>query len=40
MPMFLVWHRRHHDDPMHRWLRGELLAAVAPSLAAAGHAEG
>lgn len=28
LPMYAVWHRRHHDDPAHRWLRG-LLAAIA-----------
>jgi DNA-binding transcriptional LysR family regulator len=28
MPMYLVWHRRHHDEPAHRWLR-EMLEAVA-----------
>jgi DNA-binding transcriptional LysR family regulator len=22
--MYLVWHRRHHDDPAHAWLRAEL----------------
>jgi len=35
MPMYMVWHLRHHDDPMHRWLRRELEIVVAPSLAAA-----
>lgn len=34
-PMFMVWHQRHQEDPMHRWLRDELLAVVAPALAAA-----
>jgi DNA-binding transcriptional LysR family regulator len=34
-PMFMVWHQRHQADPMHRWLRDELLAVVAPALAAA-----
>jgi hypothetical protein len=33
--MFMVWHQRHQADPMHRWLREELLAVVAPALAAA-----
>jgi DNA-binding transcriptional LysR family regulator len=32
MPMFMVWHLRHQADPMHRWLRGELEAVVAPAL--------
>jgi DNA-binding transcriptional LysR family regulator len=35
MPMYMVWHLRHHADPMHQWLRGELQAVVAPALAAA-----
>ena len=35
MPMFMVWHRRHHADPAHRWLRKQLEMVVAPSLAAA-----
>jgi hypothetical protein len=35
MPMFMLWHQRHQADPMHQWLRDELLAVVAPALAAA-----
>jgi DNA-binding transcriptional LysR family regulator len=35
MPMLMVWHQRHQGDAMHRWLREELLAIVAPALAAA-----
>jgi DNA-binding transcriptional LysR family regulator len=35
MPMFMVWHLRHHADPAHRWLRQQLEDIVAPSLAAA-----
>jgi DNA-binding transcriptional LysR family regulator len=35
MPMYMVWHLRHHADPAHRWLRHELEMAAAPSLAAA-----
>ena len=39
MPMYLVWHRRHHLDPAHGWLRGlvEEVAKVqaAPALAGA-----
>jgi DNA-binding transcriptional LysR family regulator len=35
LPMYLVWHLRHHDDPLHRWLRQQLEIVVAPSLAAA-----
>jgi len=34
-PMFMVWHRRHQADPMHRWLRQQLEIVVAPALAAA-----
>jgi len=29
MPMYLVWHRRHHLDPAHGWLRGKLEEAAA-----------
>jgi DNA-binding transcriptional LysR family regulator len=32
MPMFMVWHQRRQADPMHRWLRSELEAVVAPAL--------
>lgn len=35
MPMYLVWHRRHHLDPAHGWLRGrleEVAAEVNPGL--------
>lgn len=35
MPMYMVWHLRHHADPAHRWLRRQLETIVAPSLAAA-----
>jgi DNA-binding transcriptional LysR family regulator len=35
MPMFMLWHLRHHGDPMHQWLRGELQSIVAPALAGA-----
>jgi DNA-binding transcriptional LysR family regulator len=35
MPMYMVWHGRHHADPMHRWLRQQLEIVVAPALAAA-----
>ena len=37
MPMYMVWHLRHHTDPMHQWLRRELEAVVAPALAEAAH---
>ncbi|MDH5340083.1 MAG: LysR family transcriptional regulator [Rubrivivax sp.] len=33
MPMYMVWHVRHHEEAAHRWLRGELERVVAPSLA-------
>jgi DNA-binding transcriptional LysR family regulator len=29
LPMFLVWHRRHHQDAWHQWLRAAVEAAVA-----------
>ncbi len=29
LPMFMIWSRRDHEDPAHRWIRGE-LEAVAP----------
>jgi DNA-binding transcriptional LysR family regulator len=35
MPMFMVWHRRHHVDAAHRWLRDQLEQVVAPALEAA-----
>jgi DNA-binding transcriptional LysR family regulator len=35
MPMFMVWHRRHHLDAAHRWLRDQLEQVVAPALEAA-----
>lgn len=33
MPMYLVWHRRYHNDPAYRWLRQQIdaiAAAVVP----------
>jgi hypothetical protein len=33
MPMYMVWHVRHHQEPAHQWLRGELERVVAPALA-------
>jgi DNA-binding transcriptional LysR family regulator len=24
LPMYLLWHRRHQDDPVQRWVRGEV----------------
>ena len=35
MPMFMIWSRRDHDDPAHRWMRGELEAAAKPVAAMA-----
>lgn len=32
LAMYMVWHQRHQDDPMHRWLR-ELLVACAGAAA-------
>lgn len=34
MPMYAMWHQRHQDDPMHRWLRGALDAVVPEALGA------
>lgn len=33
MPMFMVWHARRQSDPVHLWLREQLLAVVPPDLA-------
>jgi len=30
MPMYMVWHLRHDEDPLQRWLRDELVAVAAP----------
>lgn len=35
LPMYLVWHARHHADPMHQWLRRTIEEAVPASLTAA-----
>jgi DNA-binding transcriptional LysR family regulator len=32
MPMYLIWHLRHRDDPLHRWLRGQIEVSVPPAL--------
>lgn len=37
IPIFMVWHRRTHQDPAHVWLRGQLKQAAA-TLAASGGA--
>ncbi len=28
MPMYMVWHLRHQQDPAHRWMRGQLEAVA------------
>lgn len=28
LDLFLIWHRREHDDPAHRWLREKILETV------------
>lgn len=33
MPMYMVWHRRHQVDAMHRWLRDALEAVVTEVMA-------
>ena len=33
MPMYAIWHLRHQQDPLHRWLRQQLFALKAPSSA-------
>ena len=35
LPMFMIWSRRDHDDPAHRWLRSELEAVAKPVAARA-----
>jgi DNA-binding transcriptional LysR family regulator len=35
LPMYLIWHARHHADPMHQWVRQAIEDAVAPALASA-----
>lgn len=32
LPMYLIWHARHHADPMHQWVRQAIEDAVAPSI--------
>ena len=31
MPMYMIWHMRHRDDPVHRWLRATLLNVARSS---------
>jgi DNA-binding transcriptional LysR family regulator len=33
MPMYALWHQRHQDDPMHRWLRAALFAVAGEAVA-------
>lgn len=40
MPMYMIWHVRHHDDAMHQWLRRAVEAAVPGALAATGLVAG
>jgi DNA-binding transcriptional LysR family regulator len=28
LDLFLIWHRREHDDPAHRWLRQKIIGTV------------
>ncbi len=35
MPRFMIWSRRDHDDPPHRWMRGEVEAVARPVAATA-----
>jgi DNA-binding transcriptional LysR family regulator len=30
LPMYLIWHRRHQDDPAHRWLRDQVVLSTPP----------
>lgn len=30
MPMYLIWHQRHQQDPAHQWLRQQLEAIAQP----------
>ncbi|GAA6143547.1 LysR family transcriptional regulator [Hydrogenophaga sp. 5NK40-0174] len=32
LPMYLIWHRQHHDDAAHRWLREQLLEVAKAAL--------
>ena len=35
LPMFMIWSRRDHDDPAHRWIRAQLEAAAKTVVAKA-----
>jgi DNA-binding transcriptional LysR family regulator len=28
LTLYLIWHRREHDDPAHRWMRGRIIETV------------
>jgi DNA-binding transcriptional LysR family regulator len=30
MPMYMIWHLRHQQDPAHQWLRQQLEAVARP----------
>jgi DNA-binding transcriptional LysR family regulator len=30
LPMYMIWSRRDHDDPAHRWIRAELETVARP----------
>jgi len=32
LPMYLIWHRQHHAEASHRWLREQLLALAAQTV--------
>jgi hypothetical protein len=32
MPMFMAWHQRRREDPVHRWLRRETEAVAAAAV--------
>jgi DNA-binding transcriptional LysR family regulator len=32
MPMYMIWHLRHRDNPAHRWLRSQIEALVPLAL--------
>jgi DNA-binding transcriptional LysR family regulator len=34
LPMYMVWHRRRQDDPLHRWLRDALEAVAREAMRA------
>lgn len=32
LDLFLIWHRREHDDPAHRWFRERIIGSVKSSI--------